>query len=208
MYLFCNFVASYFANRKHHSDLAPPHARVKLKSIILMKRIGILSDTHSCWDDRFALHFKDCDEIWHAGDIGCVDTLVRLQNIAPVVRAVRGNIDHGQVTRMCPESLEFEVEGVRVLLTHIGGYPGRYAPGFARQLAEARPGLMVCGHSHILKVMYDDKLQLLHINPGAAGTHGWHRKRTLVRLTIAAGRMSDLEVIELGGTVSDFRKNS
>lgn len=162
-----------------------------------MKRIGILSDTHSCWDDRYAKYFADCDEVWHAGDIGCVDTLVRLQGIVPVVRAVCGNIDSGQVRRMCPECLEFEVEDVRVMLTHIGGYPGRYAPGIMRHLTESRPQLMVCGHSHILKVMYDDKLKMLHVNPGAAGTQGWHRKRTLVRLTIDGADMRDLEVIEL-----------
>lgn len=163
-----------------------------------MKRIGILSDTHSCWDDRFALHFAQCDEVWHAGDIGCIDVVEKLQDIVPVVRAVRGNIDHGMVSRKCPESLEFEVEGVRVLLTHIGGYPGKYSPGMLARLKESRPGLMVCGHSHILKVMFDQSLHMLHINPGAAGHHGWHKQRTLVRLTIDNGNMSDLEVIELG----------
>ena len=163
-----------------------------------MKRIGILSDTHSCWDDRFALHFADCHEIWHAGDIGDVDTLRRLQGIGLVVRAVSGNIDGAPVRRCCPEVLTFEVEGVKVLMTHIGGYPGRYAPGVRRMLIEARPQLMVCGHSHILKVMYDRELQLLHVNPGAAGHHGWQRERTLLRLVIDDGLMRDLEVIELG----------
>ncbi len=163
-----------------------------------MKRIGILSDTHSCWDDRYALHFRDCDEIWHAGDIGCMDTLQRLRAIAPVLRAVRGNIDHGPVARACPEILSFMVEDVGVWMTHIGGYPGRYAPGVRRMLIDARPKLMVAGHSHILKVMYDQELQLLHINPGAAGYHGWQKERTLVRLTIDGADMRDLEVIELG----------
>ncbi len=161
-----------------------------------MKKIGIISDTHSCWDDRYALHFADCDEIWHAGDVGCIDTLQRLEAIAPV-RAVRGNIDHGLVTRRCPEIQQFEVEGVKVWMTHIGGYPGRYAPGVRRMLIDARPTLMIAGHSHILKVMYDNELNLLHINPGAAGYHGWQKQRTLMRLTIDGDRVCDLEVIEL-----------
>lgn len=163
-----------------------------------MKKIGILSDTHSCWDDRFAIHFKDCDEIWHAGDVGDIDVIRRLENVAPVVRAVRGNIDHGQVVRRCKEVEQFTVEGVNVWLTHIGGYPGRYAPGIERQLIDHRIKLMVAGHSHILKVMPDPRLDLLHINPGAAGYHGWQKVRTLVRLTIDGPEMKELEVIELG----------
>lgn len=163
-----------------------------------MKKIGILSDTHSCWDDRFAIHFKDCDEIWHAGDIGDIDVIRRLENVAPVVRAVCGNIDHGQVLRRCKEVEQFTVEGVNVWLTHIGGYPGRYAPGVERQLIDNRIKLMVAGHSHILKVMPDPRLDLLHINPGAAGYHGWQKVRTLVRLTIDGPEMKELEVIELG----------
>lgn len=162
-----------------------------------MKRIGLLSDTHSCWDDRYALHFAGCDEIWHAGDVGCVDTLQRLKGICPVVRAVRGNIDHGLLVRMCPEVLDFTVEGVHVWMTHIGGYPGRYAPGVRRMLIDARPQLMISGHSHILKVMHDPELGCLHINPGAAGYHGWQKVRTLVRLTIDGPAIRDLEVIEL-----------
>lgn len=163
-----------------------------------MKKIGILSDTHSCWDDRFATHFAGCDEIWHAGDVGCLDTLLRLRAICPVVRAVRGNIDHGPVTRECPEFLDFKVEDTGVWMTHIGGYPGRYAPGVRRMLIESRPKIMVAGHSHILKVMYDRELNLLHINPGAAGYHGWQKERTLMRLVIDGADIRDLEVIELG----------
>ncbi|MDE6331068.1 MAG: metallophosphatase family protein, partial [Muribaculaceae bacterium] len=153
---------------------------------------------HSCWDDRFAIHFQGCDQIWHAGDIGDRSVLERLRGVCPVVRAVRGNIDSGIVARMCPEIDSFTVEGVKVWLTHIGGYPGRYAPGVRRILIEERPRLMVCGHSHILKVMYDKELDLLHVNPGAAGYHGWQRERTLIRLVIDGGDMRDLEVIELG----------
>lgn len=163
-----------------------------------MKRIGLLSDTHSCWDDRFATHFAGCDEIWHAGDVGCIDVIARLEGVAPVVRAVRGNIDSGAVVRRCKEIECFETEGVKVWMTHIGGYPGRYAPGVRRMLAEERPKLMVCGHSHILRVQYDKELQMLHINPGAAGYHGWQRERTLVRFILDDGDIRDLEVIELG----------
>ena len=163
-----------------------------------MKKIGILSDTHGCWDDRFAIHFKDCDEIWHAGDVGDIDVIRRLENVAPIVRAVRGNIDHGQVVRRCNEVEQFTVEGVNVWMTHIGGYPGRYAPGVERQLYENRIKLYVAGHSHILKVMPDPRLDLLHVNPGAAGYHGWQKTRTLVRLTIDGPEIKDLEVIELG----------
>lgn len=163
-----------------------------------MKKIGILSDTHSCWDDRFARHFKDCDEIWHAGDVGDISVIARLEGVCPVVRAVRGNIDSGPVLRRCPEIESFELEGVKVWMTHIGGYPGRYAPGVRRMLVEARPKLMVAGHSHILKVQYDQELSLLHVNPGAAGHHGWQRERTLMRLVLDDGDIRDLEVIELG----------
>lgn len=163
-----------------------------------MKRIGILSDTHSCWDDRFATHFAGCDEIWHAGDVGCIDVIERLKGVAPVVRAVSGNVDHGEVRRKCNELEIFEIEGVKVCLTHIGGYPGRYAPGMSRLLRENGIRLMVCGHSHILKVMYDQTLDVLHINPGAAGTQGWQKQRTLILLTIENGDMKDLEVVELG----------
>lgn len=161
-----------------------------------MKRIGLLSDTHSCWDDRYAIHFAGCDEIWHAGDIGDSDLLERLEGIAPV-RAVRGNIDHGLVARLCPEIQEFEVEGVKVWMTHIGGYPGKYSPGVKKLLRDHGVKLMISGHSHILKVIPDHELGLLHVNPGAAGHHGWQKVRTLIRLTLDSGSVTDLEVIEL-----------
>lgn len=163
-----------------------------------MKRIGILSDTHSCWDDRYAVHFADCDEVWHAGDIGDASILQRLEEIVPVVRAVSGNIDHGDVRRLCPEVQEFEVEGVRVWMTHIGGYPGKYSPGVKKILRDERIKLMVSGHSHILKVIPDPELKLLHINPGAAGYYGWQKVRTLIRCTLDSGTISELDVIELG----------
>lgn len=162
-----------------------------------MRRIGILSDTHGYWDDRYAQYFADCDEIWHAGDIGDISIVERLEEICQV-RAVSGNIDHGVVKRRCPELLEFTCEEIPVLLTHIGGYPGKWSPGMKRLLREKGIRLMVDGHSHITKVMYDKELDLLHINPGAAGQQGWHRQRTLVRLVIDGHDMRDCEVIELG----------
>ncbi len=163
-----------------------------------MKRIGILSDTHSCWDDRYALHFAGCDEIWHAGDIGDISIISRLESVAPIVRAVSGNIDHGDVCRRCNETEEFTIEGVKVWMTHIGGYPGKYSPGVRPILRNRNINLMITGHSHILKVMWDKEYNVLHINPGAAGYHGWQKERTLVRLTIDGSDMRDLEVIELG----------
>lgn len=162
-----------------------------------MKQIGILSDTHGYWDDRYAKYFSDCDEIWHAGDIGDYSIIERLQEICPV-RAVSGNVDHGEVKRRCPELIEFEIEGVKVLLTHIGGYPKKWSPGMKKILKKDGIRLMVDGHSHILKVIYDRELGLLHVNPGAAGQQGWHKKRTLIRLVIDGEDMRDCEIIELG----------
>lgn len=161
-----------------------------------MKRIGIISDTHGYWDERYATYFAECDEIWHAGDVGDYDIILRLREICHV-RAVCGNIDTGSVRRNCPELLTFETEGVRVLMTHIGGYPGRWSPGMKKLLREGGINLMVDGHSHILKVMYDKELGLLHINPGAAGQQGWHKVRTLVLLTIDGADMRDCEIVEL-----------
>lgn len=162
-----------------------------------MKKIGIMSDTHGYWDDRYAVHFADCDEVWHAGDIGYYEIIERLKGVVPVVRAVSGNVDHGRVKRECRELEIFEVEGVKVLLTHIGGYPGRWSPGMKKLLKEEGINLMIDGHSHILKVIYDKELDLLHINPGAAGQQGWQKVRTLVRLTIDGTDMRDCEIIEL-----------
>ncbi len=162
-----------------------------------MKTIGILSDTHGCWDDRFEKYFAECDEIWHAGDIGSSDVVERLERLAPV-RAVAGNIDGSDLRRRYGTFQEWETEGVKVMMTHIGGYPGKYAPGIRFKLEMKRPNIFVDGHSHILKVMYDRQLHLLHINPGAAGVYGWQTVRTLIRLKLDAGAIKDLEVIELG----------
>jgi len=162
-----------------------------------MKRIGIISDTHSWWDKGYEDALKECDEIWHCGDIGDISITDRLKAIAPL-RAVYGNIDYGDVKLEYPPLDIFELEGVKVLITHIGGYPGKYAPGMKRLLRENNIRLMADGHSHILKVIYDPELDMLHINPGAAGVQGWQKVRTLVRLTLDKGNISDLEVVELG----------
>lgn len=161
-----------------------------------MKRIGLLSDTHAYWDERYRKYLEPCDEIWHAGDIGSMELAVRLQEIRPL-RAVFGNCDGGSLRLLYTEKLRWKCEEVDVLMTHIGGYPGRYAPQVARQLRERPPKLFISGHSHILKVQYDERLGLLHINPGAAGLQGWHQVRTLVRFIIDQDQIRDLEVIEI-----------
>ncbi len=161
-----------------------------------MKRIGLLSDTHAYWDDRYAQYFAECDEIWHAGDIGSVELADRLAALKPL-RAVVGNCDGSDLRRMFPVRLRWTCEGADVLMTHIGGYPGRYDRSILNQLLTRPPTLFVCGHSHILKVQFDQRLQLLHMNPGAAGLQGWHQVRTLVRFTVEDGAFHDLEVIEM-----------
>lgn len=161
-----------------------------------MMRIGLLSDTHGYWDDRYKQYFSDCDEIWHAGDIGSEDLIDRLEKIKPV-RAVYGNIDSHATRLRFPQHQKFTMEGVKVWMTHIGGYPGKYEPSVSREICYNPPNLFISGHSHILKVMPDKRLGLLHINPGAAGKYGFHTKRTLIRFTLNNGNISDLEVIEL-----------
>lgn len=162
-----------------------------------MKTIGIISDTHSFWDDRYLKYFEPCDEIWHAGDICSVELIDRLNEFRPV-RAVCGNCDGGILRRMYPEILRFKCEEVDVLMKHIGGYPGKYDPSIVRQLYTKPPQLFISGHSHILKIKYDKTLNLLHVNPGAAGVQGWQVERTLVRLKIDGNEFKDCEVITLG----------
>lgn len=161
-----------------------------------MKRIGLLSDTHSHWDERYATHFASCDEIWHVGDIGNIGLADRLSTIAPL-RAVYGNIDGQDVRRAYPEVQRFMCEGVDVMMKHIGGYPGKYDRSVSRLLMSNPPKLFISGHSHILKVMMDRRLGMLHINPGAAGLYGQQAVRTLVRFTIDGENIKDLEIIEL-----------
>lgn len=163
-----------------------------------MKKIGLLSDTHSFLDDAVFKHFDNCDEIWHAGDFGDVDVVEKISTFKPF-RGVYGNIDDKEIRTLCPENLRFECEGVDVWMTHIGGYPGRYSSLIKTEIVKNPPKLFICGHSHILKVQYDPKLDLLHLNPGAAGKHGWHKVRTLMRFDLNEGKVENLEVIELAG---------
>lgn len=160
-------------------------------------RIGLLSDTHSYLDESVFEYFKDCDEIWHAGDFGNVDVADQLSSFKPL-RGVWGNIDGHEIKAMFPLHNRFKCEGVDVWMTHIGGYPGKYNPKLNAHLHKYPPGLFICGHSHILKVIPDKKLNLLHINPGAAGKEGFHLVRTLLRFSIDSGKIHGLEVIELG----------
>jgi uncharacterized protein len=161
-----------------------------------MKKIGLLSDTHGHLDGRILHHFESCDEIWHAGDIGTIDVLEKLESFKPV-RAVYGNIDGHIVRKATVEIQKFGIEGIEVLIKHIGGYPGRYDRSIYDYLHAYPPGLFISGHSHILKVMPDKNLGLLHINPGAAGKSGLHKIRTIVRFIIDGSDIRDLEVIEL-----------
>lgn len=163
-----------------------------------MIRIGLLSDTHGYLDPKVADYFKDVDQIWHAGDIGTIEVCEELEKIAPV-KAVFGNIDGGVIRQTYPEHLKFSLQGLKIWITHIGGYPGRYNPKIRAQIYALKPDLFICGHSHILKILPDRKVSnLLHINPGAAGKSGFHKVKTIVRFGIDKGIIKDLEVIELG----------
>lgn len=167
-----------------------------------MKKIGIISDTHSYWDERYLKYFEPCDEIWHCGDFCSTEIAERLAAFRHL-RAVCGNGDGGDLRLMFKDVLRFKCEDVEVLMKHIGGYPGRYDRSIVREIMANPPQLFISGHSHILKVQYDKQLGLLHINPGAAGLQGWHKERTIVRLTIDGARFSDCDVI----TLADQRKN-
>ena len=162
-----------------------------------MTRIGLLSDTHSFLDPAILKHFKKCDEIWHAGDIGDESVLDQLKAFKPTI-AVYGNIDSHIIRKECSLHRRFTCEDVDVWITHIGGYPNRYNLHIQKEIETNPPQLFISGHSHILKVMYDKKLSLLHINPGAAGKIGFHAVRTILRFTINGTEIKDIEVIELG----------
>lgn len=159
-------------------------------------RIGLMSDTHGRLDPEVLTSFSECDEIWHAGDIGKPAVLDQLRAAKPV-RAVYGNVDGADLRGELTEDLEWECSGLRVYMTHIGGYPGSYDRRAYREILRCRPGLFICGHSHILKVMRDPALGLMHMNPGACGYYGWHKVRTLLRFTIEQGGMKAAEAIEL-----------
>ena len=175
-----------------------------------MTRIGLVSDTHGFLDESIFEHFKDCDEVWHVGDFGsgvAPGLTSRLTNNMQkygqtrrqtIFKGVYGNIDGQDIRTEFPEQLIFMCEGVKVMMRHIGGYPPKYNPETKKEILIHKPKLFISGHSHILKIMYDDKLHCLHMNPGAAGKHGWHKVRTIIRFVIDGNEMKDAEVIELG----------
>ncbi|WP_282630557.1 metallophosphoesterase family protein [Empedobacter sedimenti] len=160
-----------------------------------MKKILLLSDTHSYIDDRILEYAQQADEIWHAGDIGDISVTDKLAEIKPL-RAVYGNIDDNKARAEFPLNNRFTLEGVDVWITHIGGYPGKYNPSIRKEITENPPKLFICGHSHILKVMPDKQLGLIHMNPGAVGKHGFQKVRTMLRFELNEGKIENLEVIE------------
>lgn len=160
-------------------------------------RIGLISDTHGWLDPVIEEHFRSCDEIWHAGDIGTTAVSDELATWKPL-RAVSGNIDGREIRQQFPEHHRFELNGVQVWITHIGGRPPRYDPAVRAALRKDPPQLFICGHSHICLVQFDPTLNCLYMNPGAAGRHGWHHTRTILRFSLMNGRPEALEVIELG----------
>ena len=161
-----------------------------------MKKISLLSDTHSVLDERFIAHLKDSDEIWHAGDIGSLDIYDKLNEISKV-KAVYGNIDNHQIRITLASEVFFKCEGLNIYMTHIGGYPGKYSKAVKEKIEKTKPDIFICGHSHILKVMNDKINNLLFINPGAAGNHGIHQVKTIVQFIINEKKISDLKIIEL-----------
>ena len=162
-----------------------------------MTKIGLISDTHNFLDEAVLRHFENCDEIWHAGDFGTAVIADRLKGFRPL-KGVYGNIDGYDIRSVYPEKLIWNCEEVSVYMTHIGGNPNKYAPGIKHDLITNKAKLFISGHSHILKIIYDDKISCLHMNPGAAGNQGWHKIRTIVRFAIDGPVIKDCEVIELG----------
>ena len=160
-------------------------------------KIGLMSDTHSFLDAKIYEHFKDVDEIWHAGDIGTEGVADALEKFKPL-RAVYGNIDNQAIRQRFPENLMWNTEGINVWMTHIGGYPGKYPARIKDVFKTNPPNLFICGHSHILKIMPDRDFNFLHINPGACGNEGFHPMKTLVRFSIEKGKFQNMEVIEIG----------
>ena len=162
-----------------------------------MKKILLLSDTHSDIDDTILKYVKLADEVWHAGDIGDLKVTDTIKKLKPL-RAVFGNIDNHEARLEFPLNNRFLCEGVSVLITHIGGYPGKYSPAIREEITQNPTKLFICGHSHILKVMFDKILNCLHMNPGAAGISGFHQKRTMLRFEIDGDKIQSLEIIEIG----------
>lgn len=163
-----------------------------------MTRIGLLSDTHGYLDESTLGHLSVCDEIWHAGDWGHAGIAETLEKkTGKPVRGVFGNIDGPDIRKKFPEKIHFTCEKVKVFIIHIGGYPGKYAPGIKKEISSHDTNLFICGHSHILKIIHDPELDCLHMNPGAAGKQGWQTVRTLIRFSIDGGDIRDAEVVEL-----------
>lgn len=162
-----------------------------------MTKILLLSDSHSYIDDRILEYAKNADEIWHGGDFGSMEVIEQLEKIKPM-RGVYGNIDDAKIRSIFPQVNRFTCEQIDVLLLHIGGYPGKYTQLAKKEISENGPKLFVSGHSHILKAMYDEKNELLHLNPGACGKNGWHKMRTMMQFKIDGSEIKDLEIIELG----------
>jgi uncharacterized protein len=162
-----------------------------------MKNILLLSDTHSHIDDAILKYVKQADEVWHAGDIGNLNVTDTIKKIKPI-RAVFGNIDDAEARKEFPLHNRFYCENVDVWITHIGGYPDKYNPSIREEIRNNPPKLFICGHSHILKVQYDKKLNLLHMNPGACGKYGFHQVRTMIRFQIDGSEIKNAEIIELG----------
>ncbi len=161
-------------------------------------KIGLLSDTHGFLDPAIFKYFEHCDEVWHAGDLGSESILDDLENFKPL-RTVYGNIDGKEIRSRTKENLFFEIEGFSIWMTHIGGAPPRYNPAVKTRLATSPPDIFICGHSHILRVVKDPRLHhMLYINPGAAGIHGFHKMRTLIRFELDQRKIHNMEVIELG----------
>lgn len=173
------------------------YSRIKLLKKLFVKKILLLSDTHSHLDEKILKYVRLADEVWHAGDIGDLKVTDELKKLKPL-RAVFGNIDNAEARLEFPLNNRFFCEGVDVLITHIGGYPGKYNAAIREELTQNPPKLFICGHSHILKVMYDKKLNFLHMNPGAAGISGFHQVRTMLRFEIDGEKIQSLEIIELG----------
>ena len=162
----------------------------------MLKNILLLSDTHGYIDKKIISYIKNVDEVWHAGDIGDIRVIDKIKLLKPI-KAVYGNIDSNEIRMMTEKNLIFESEGIRVVMTHIGGYPGRYNRNALELIQKYNPNLFICGHSHILKVIQDKKYNHLHLNPGAAGFHGFHKKRTMLKFSLQKGTIKNLFVIEL-----------
>ena len=179
------------ASRQRERTFAP------LIAYDVVVQIGLLSDTHGFLDEAIFTYFEKCDEVWHAGDFGPVEVLDQMKAFKPV-RGVYGNIDGAEIRAELTLDLDWECEGLRIYMTHVGGHPGNYDRRAKSELVKRKPDLFICGHSHIARVVRDPKLNLLHMNPGAAGRVGWHLKRTALRFAIEQKRIGNVELIELG----------